>query len=153
MTRLNRRESSQLDLRLRQLKRQEKIMKRTCEREMSEKRLQLEQINDTLNESFEDYVRNTREDTFLSVHSMKMRRNQSAPPNIRRTEMPRQIPPRPYTTTATPFRLTKRAMTVFREMTVKPSCPSLANLLVLVRPPQQEWSMRSKTMLNLRKDH
>ena len=154
VTRLNRRESSQLDLRLRQLKRQEQVMKRSYEREMCDRRLQLEQINDTLNETFEDFIRNTREDTLISIHSIKMRRNQSAPPNIKRTDVSNQIPPRPYTTTATPFRLTKRAMTVFREMTVKPSCPSLANLLVLARPPpQQEWTIRSKTMMNLRKDH
>lgn len=153
VTRLNRRESTQLDLRLRQLKRQEKIMKRSYEREIYEKRLQLEQINDTLNESFEDFIRHSREDTLMSIHSIKMRRNQSAPPNIKRTNTFTQLPSRPNTTATIPFRLTKRAMTVFRDMTLKPTCPSLGNLLVLLGTPKQEWPMRSKTMMSLRQDH
>ena len=149
VTRLNRRESTQLDLRLRQLRRQEKIMQRSYEREMYWKRLQLEQINDTLNESFEEFIRNTRAQTPISIHAIKMRRNQSAPPVTRRMEI---VPSRPNTT-ATPFRRTKRAMTIFKDITLKPTCQTLGNLLVLLDQRNQDWPERSKTMMNLKKNY
>lgn len=151
VTRLNRRESTQLDLRLRQLRREEKIIQRSYEREMYWKRLQLEQINDTFNESFEEFIRNTREQTPISIHAIKMRRNQSAPPVTRRTEIGNQTPSRPNTT-ATPFRRTKRAMTIFKDITLKPTCQTLGNLLVLLDHRNQDWPAgRSKTMMNLKK--
>lgn len=144
VTRLNRRESTQLDLHLRQLRRQEKIIQRRYEREMYWKRLQLEQITETLNESFDEFIRNTRAQTPISIHAIKARRNQSAPPNIRRTDTFNQTPSRPNTT-ATPFRRTKRAMNIFQDITLKPTCHTLGNLLVLLDHRNPNLLGRSKT--------
>jgi hypothetical protein len=83
-----------------------------------------------------------------------MRRNQSAPPNIRRTETSSQQSSRPNTT-STPIRRTKRAMSVFKEITIKPPHRTLSNLLVLLdndpeKSQKNEWPMRSRTMINLK---
>jgi hypothetical protein len=86
-----------------------------------------------------------------------MRRNQSAPPNIRRSEASNQTQSRP-STTPTPIRRTKRAMSVFKEITIKPPYRTLANLLVLLdnnpeKSQKNESPMRSRTMLSLKKDY
>jgi len=157
ITRLNRRENTQLDLRLRQLKRQETIIQRIYDREIYWKRLQLAQINDDLNESFDELSINNRASTPVSFYAIKMRRNQSAPPNIRRSEASNQTQSRP-STTPTPIRRTKRAMSVFKEITIKPPYRTLANLLVLLdnnpeKSQKNESPMRSRTMLSLKKDY
>ena len=153
IVRLNRRENTQLDLRLRQLKRQEKIVRRSYEREIYWKRLQLAQIYEDLNESFED-SRSNRASTAGSLYSIRMRRNQSAPPTMRRREPPSQPSSRPNTT-PTVIRRSKLAMSVFKEITIKPPHRTLNNLLVLLdndpeKAQKNEWPMRSRTMFNLR---
>jgi len=106
--RLNRRENTQLDLRLRQLKRQETIIQRSYDREIYWKRLQLAQINESLYESSHYTDKTKRVQTPTSFYAIKMRRNQSAPPNMKRPEMESKTSLRPNTT---PFaiRRNKRA--------------------------------------------
>jgi len=75
-----------------------------------------------------------------------MRRNQSAPPNIKRTEFANQTQSRPNTT-PTPIRRNKRTMSVFKEITLKPPYRTLGNMLILLdNENKSEWSNRSRTM-------
>jgi hypothetical protein len=153
IVRLNRRENTQLDLRLRQIKRQETIVRRSYEREIYWKRLQLAQIYEDLNESFDDSKSN-RASTAGSFYSIRMRRNQSAPPNTRRRQPSSQPSSRPNTT-PTAIRYSKLAMSVFKEITIKPPHRTLNNLLVLLdndpeKSQNNEWPMRSRTMISLK---
>jgi hypothetical protein len=75
-----------------------------------------------------------------------MRRNQSAPPNIKRTEIINKTQLRP-STTPTPIQRTKRTMSVFKEITLKPPCQTLGNMLLLIEN-ENKWPIRSKTMVN-----
>lgn len=130
MIRLNRRENTQLELRLNQLQRQEKMLRRRYDREIHWKRLQLENIYVSLNESpFE--LSDFRAPTPISIHAIKMQRNQSAPPSIRRTPVDNNSEARPKTTPSH-IRRDKRAMSALREITLKPSCRTLGNLLILL---------------------
>ena len=145
VVRLNRRETTQLDLRLRQLKRQETIIVRSYEREIAWRRLQLAQFYDALNDDSSDsFTRNSRAQTPVSFYAIKMRRNQSAPTNANRPKTANQTFQRPNTTPA-PIRRTKRAMSVFKEITLKPPYRTLGNLLVLLG---NENNQLSKTMIN-----
>lgn len=127
---MNRRETTQLELQLNQLKRQEKITRRTYDREIFSKRVQLEHIYDSLNNSPALPDENFRSDTPLSIHAIKMQRNQSAPPN--RTRTPADSRPQSRPGTSISIRRNKRALSAFREITLKPSCRTLGNLLILV---------------------
>jgi hypothetical protein len=80
-----------------------------------------------------------------------MRRNQSAPPNARRTEVDNKSQLRPNTT-STPIRRNKRAMSIFKEITLKPQYRTLGNMLLLLdnndnKSYQNQWPIRSKTMI------
>ncbi len=151
---MNRRENTQLDLRLRQLERQETIIQRSYDREIYWKRLQLAQIYAAFNESLDDVTKTTRVQTPLSFYAIKMRRNQSAPPNTKRTETTEKIQLRP-STTPTAIQRTKRTMSVFRDITLKAPNRTLGNMLVLLENEkkyhQNEWPLRSRTMVNLKK--
>ncbi|CAF1439956.1 unnamed protein product [Rotaria sp. Silwood1] len=131
MIRLNRRENTQLELRLNQLKRQETIIRRRYDREIYWKRLQLDRIYDTLNDSPIGLTDNFRIQTPMSFHTVRTQRNQSAPPTSKRTQVENKSQSRPNTT-ANAFRRDKRALSAFREITLKPSCRTLGNLLVLL---------------------
>ncbi len=152
ITRLNRRENTQLNLRLRQLQRESTIIQRTYDREIYWKRLQLAEIDEALNDSIVDLKRTDRAQTPLSFYAIKMRRNQSAPPNTKRTEQSQSRP----STTSTPIRRTRRAMSVFKEITLKPPYRTLGNMLLLVgndnKLSQNEWPRRSRTMINLKNE-
>jgi len=131
-------------------------MKRRYDREIYWKRLQLAQIYETLNDSSDELTRNSRMQTPVSFYAMKMKRNQSAPPNRQRTDIENKIQLRP-STTPTPIRRTKRAMSVFKEITLKPPYRTLENMLVLLDNEKQhyknEWPIRSRTMINLKKEN
>jgi hypothetical protein len=131
-------------------------MKRRYDREIYWKRLQLAQIYETLNDSSDELTRNSRMQTPVSFYAMRMKRNQSAPPNRQRTDIESKIQLRP-STTPTPIRRTKRAMSVFKEITLKPPYRTLENMLVLLDNEKQhyknEWPIRSRTMINLKKEN
>jgi hypothetical protein len=142
-------------LRLRQLQRQETIIERQYNREIYWKRLQLAQIYEALNESSDYTAKGNRMQTPVSFYSIKMRRNQSAPPNSKRTAVENRSQSRPNTT-PTPIRRNKRAMSVFKEIKLKPQYRTLGNMLLLIdnekKSYQNEWSTRSSTMLNLKNE-
>lgn len=79
-----------------------------------------------------------------------MRRNQSAPPKTKRIEITNKIQLRPSTTPA-PIRRTKRTMSIFKELTLKPPNRTLGNNMLLLIDNQ--WPIRSKTMFNLKNDN
>ncbi|CAF1051975.1 unnamed protein product [Rotaria sordida] len=130
--RLNRRENTQLELRLNQLKRQETVIRRKHDREIYWKRLQLERIYETLHDSPTELTDNFRMQTPMSFHAVRMQRNQSAPPNIKRTQVENKSQSRPNTTPTAAIRRDKRALSAFKEITLKPTCRTLGNLLVLL---------------------
>jgi hypothetical protein len=82
-----------------------------------------------------------------------MRRNQSAPPNIIRADVENKSQLRPNTTPMG-LRRNKRAMSVFKEIKLKPACKTIGNMLVLLDDDEKyfkkEWPIRSRTMLNLK---
>ena len=132
IVRLNRREDIQLEVRLHRLRQQQIIIGRNYDRDIYWKRLELAEIFDTLNEFRAERLQRSHTQTPASMHSVKLRRNQSAPPskaastvNANKTQM------RPSTTPSS-MRYDKRAMSVFKEMTLKPSCPTIGNMLVLL---------------------
>lgn len=85
----------------------------------------------------------------MSFYAIKMRRNQSAPPNIKRTETEINKTQLRPSTTSIPIRRTKRTMSIFKELTLKPPNRTLGNMLLLV---ENQWPIRSKTMFNFKKD-
>ncbi|CAF1909974.1 unnamed protein product [Rotaria magnacalcarata] len=129
--RVNRRESTQLELRLNQLKQQEKILRRTYDREIYWRRMQLENIYDSLNDSPSQQENSIRSDTPISIHAIKMQRNQSASPSRTRTQIDNGPQSRP-STASTGIRRNKRALSALRDITLKPSCRTLGNLLILL---------------------
>ncbi|UJR13666.1 hypothetical protein I4U23_000678 [Adineta vaga] len=153
--RLNHRENTQLDLRLKQLERRERIIRTNYDREIYLRRLQLFQIYKSLNEPSEVTNRLSRTQTPISFHAIKMRRYQSAPANRTREDTENRTDGRPKTTSDI-FRTNKRAMNVFREITLKPELESLDNMLVLAdyerKSLNYQWTNRSKTMVNLKED-
>ncbi|CAF2574863.1 unnamed protein product [Rotaria sp. Silwood2] len=130
--RLNRRENTQLELRLNQLKRQETMIRQRYDREIYWKRLQLDRIYDTFHDSSIGLTDHFRFQTPISFHADKTQRNQSAPPTSKRTPVENKSQSRPNTTPTAAIRRNKRALSAFKEITLKPSCRTLGNLLVLL---------------------
>ncbi|CAF1319210.1 unnamed protein product [Adineta steineri] len=156
LIRLNRRENTQLDLRLQQIKRRERIIKAHYDKDIHRRRLQLAQIYKTLDEPSHLPIENTRIQTPVSVYAIKMSRNQSAPPNINRKDVENKTNLRPNTTPST-IRYSKRAMSIFKEITLKPPYKTLDNMLLLINNEKKyypnDWLMRSKTMVNIKKEN
>ncbi|CAF1630376.1 unnamed protein product [Adineta ricciae] len=154
--RLHRRENAQLDLRLQQLDRRERVILANYDREIYYRRLQLAQIYKSLDEPPPTVSPSHREETPISFYSIKMRRYQSAPPDRQREKMENNEHGRP-TTTADSFRANRRAMSVFREITVKQELPSLNDMLVFAdidkKSSKNQWIPRSKTMFDLKEDY
>jgi hypothetical protein len=138
---------------LNQLKRQQTIIERQYDREIYWTRLQLAQIYETLNESNDQLTKTNRVQTPVSFYAVRMRRNQSAPPNIIRADVENKSQLRPNTTPMG-LRRNKRAMSVFKEIKLKPACKTIGNMLVLLDDDEKyfkkEWPIRSRTMLNLK---
>ena len=132
IVRLNRREDIQLEVRLHRLRQQQIIIARNYDRDIYWKRLELTRISDTLNEFCAERSQRSRTQTPTSMHLVKLRRNQSAPPsNPTSTDKTNRTQMRP-STTPSGVRYDKRAMSVFKDMTLKSSCPTIGNMLVLL---------------------
>jgi hypothetical protein len=92
----------------------------------------------------------------MSFYEIKMRRNKSAPPNIQREAIQNKIQTRPNTT-SNAIRCNKRAMSIFKEITLKPTYQTLGNMLLLLDNEKKHfktnWPTRSRTMVNLKQEN
>ena len=81
-----------------------------------------------LNDPPRQIRKNYQAQTPVSFHMIKIRRNQSAPSTINATDKSQVRP----NTTSPIIRYDRRAMSAFKNITLKPSCQTLGNLLVLL---------------------
>ena len=124
------------------------IMRRIYDRNIYFQRLHLNEIYESFNDPFTESTPIDRIQTPTSFYAIKMRRNQSAPPNNQRNPVCNSRP----NTTPTPTRRTRRSMSVFNELTLKPECRTLGNMLLFVNDSSESEDMpvRSKTMIQLK---
>lgn len=111
-------------------------MKRIYDRDIYYQRLHLTEIYEKLHNPFD---RTDRVQTPTSFYAIRMQRNQSAPANHQRTSVCNLGQTRP-STTPIPIRRTKRSMSVFKDLTLKPECRTLENLLLIVDSKSQSNS-------------
>jgi hypothetical protein len=154
MIRLNRHENIQLEARLHILEQQRVIAERNYDRDIGWKRSQLAQIHQTLNDSSSFLEGNYRIETPVSYYRIRMQRHQSAPAHANKKGNLHEMSTTRPKTTPNRIRSDKRAMSVFKDITLKASCPTVANMLVLLDDDKPSTpanrSFRSRTKFNVK---